>query len=173
MFCNLLMKVQKGFDRHTHMENPDASEAWDQPELTELVQGTCRARFDQCQMGLKHPQNHKFIRKRTTVRTTSYEMHRLLDERFCSGVHSHAQIAGSCQIRGKAVPVSRFAAYYPSGLAKRVAKCILKQNHTMVDTPILHIEELETIDDRPSKRSRIVGPHNKEEEVVDEESSQN
>ena len=172
MFCNLLMKVQKGFDRHTHMENPDASEAWDQPELTELVQGTCRARFDQCQMGLKHPQNHKFIRKRTTVRTTSYEMHRLLDERFCSGVHSHAQIAGSCQIRGKAVPVSRFAAYYPSGLAKRVAKCILKQNHTMVDTPILHIEELETIDDRPSKRSRIVGPHNKEE-VVDEESSQN
>eukprot|EP00435_Cladocopium_sp_Y103_P025468 s968_g6.t1 len=153
-FCSLLMKIQRDAQRHTHMENPDTSEAWEQPELHDLVQGTIVARFDQCQMGLKHPQNHKFLRKRTAVRTTSHEMHKLLDERFCTGQHVHAQIAGSCKFRGKSVPVSRFAAFYPSGLAKRIARCILKSTHTMVDCPIFHVEELTEIDKRPLKRIR-------------------
>ena len=157
-FCSLLMKVQKDANRHAHLENPDASEAWEQPELQELIQGTVRARFDQCQLGLKHPQNHRFIRKRTTVRTTSHEMHQLLDERFCSGSHVHAHVAGSCKFRGKVVPVSRFAAYYPSGFAKRVAKCILTKQHNMVDCPVLHVDASGDEEERPSKRSRRFAP---------------
>eukprot|EP00435_Cladocopium_sp_Y103_P005105 s4875_g1.t1 len=155
-FCSLLMKIQRDQGRHTHMENPDASQAWDQPELEELVYGTLRARFDQCRMGLRHPQNHKLIKKRTTVRTTSHEMHALLDERFCTGQHAHAQISGACRFRGKAVPVSRFSAYYPSGLAKRIARCILKSQHTLVECPVLHVEDESTeVVERPNKRAKI------------------
>eukprot|EP00435_Cladocopium_sp_Y103_P037269 s436_g9.t2 len=154
LFCSLLLKIQKENNRHAHMEHPDSSEAWSQPELETLVQNTLLARFDQCQMGLKHPQNHRFIRKRTAVRTTSHQMHLLLHERFCQGQHVHAQIAGSCKFRGKTVPVSRFAAFYPSGLAKRIAKCIVKTKHTMVDCPVLHIEEIGDIDPRPAKKAR-------------------
>eukprot|EP00435_Cladocopium_sp_Y103_P067100 s130_g29.t1 len=155
MFCSLLMKIQREANRHTHMENPDTSLAWSQPELEQLVMGTILARFDQCLMGLKHPQNHKFLKKRTAVRTTSIEMHQLLDERFCTGHHIHTQIAGSCKFRGKSVPVSRFAAYYPTGLAKRIAKCIMKSSHTMVDCPIFHVDEISAIDPRETKRHRI------------------
>ena len=67
LFCSLLLKVQREHGRHAHMERPDSSGAWSQPELETLVQNTILARFDQCQMGLKHPQNHRFTRKGTAV----------------------------------------------------------------------------------------------------------
>ena len=154
-FCSLLMKIQRDANRHAHMENPETSEAWDQPELEDLVQGTVGARFDQCQMGLKHAKNNKFIKKRTSVRTTSREMHQLLDERFCTGQHHHVQIAGACKFRGKTVPVSRFAAFYQTGLAKRIAKCIMQPSHQMIDCLVIHVHEESESLERPNKRSRI------------------
>ena len=155
-FCNLLMKVQRENNRHCHLENPDGSGLWNQPEIAESLRCTMPARFDQCQMGLKHPQNRKLIKKRTIVSTTSKELHETLDDRLCNGQHVHSPIAGSCKFAGKNVLVSRFAAFYPTGLAKRIAKCLLKGSHHHVDFPIYPVEEIEDeeeeIENRPSKR---------------------
>ena len=167
-FCSLLMKLQRDQDRHTHMEHPDSSGAWKQEELSPLVEGTIAARFDQCQMGLKHPQNHRFLKKRTTVRTTSMEMHQLLDERFCPGNHEHAPIAGSCKMSGRNVPVSRFAAFYPSGFAKRVAKVVLKDNH-MIQVPVFHLDENSEADEPAPKRIKIEHPPTESKEPTEGE----
>ena len=51
--------------------------------------------------------------------------------------------------------VSRFAAFYPTGLAKRIAKGIMHRNHQHVDFPIFPIDTIEDeITERPTKRSR-------------------
>ena len=66
-FCNLLMKVQRENNRHCHLENPDGSGLWNQPEISESLRCTMPARFDQCQMGLKHPQNRKLIKREPSL----------------------------------------------------------------------------------------------------------
>lgn len=111
------------------------------------MQNTLPAGFDQCQMDLRHPQNHKFLRKRTIVRTTSKEVHQLLDDRLCNGQHNHSPIAGSCRVDGKHMLVSRFAAFYPTGLAKRIAKVLVQPHHQHVDFPLLPVIDLDPTDD--------------------------
>ena len=157
--CNLLMKIQRENNRHCHIENPAGSGLWKQPEIQESLQSTLPAKFDQCQMGLKHPQNHRLIRKRTIVHSTSKNVHELLDDHLCSGQHVHAPIAGSCKFDGRRMLVSRFAAFYPTGLAKRIAKGIMQKNHQHVDFPVYPVETLddESIE-RPQKRSRTEEP---------------
>ena len=160
--CNLLMKIQRDNNRHCHIENPAGSGLWKQPEIQESLQSTLPAKFDQCQMGLKHPQNHRLIRKRTIVQSTSKNIHEILDDHLCSGQHVHAPIAGSCKLDGRRMLVSRFAAFYPTGLAKRIAKGIMQKNHQHVDFPVYPVETLdEEILERPQKRSR------KEEHIDD------
>ena len=68
------------------------------------------------------------------------------------------------------MPVSRFAAYYPSGLAKRIARCIVKSHHTLVGCIVLHIEEISEADPRPKKKARVHEPlDNPSTEVQPEE----
>ena len=166
--CNLLLKLQKYNGRHCHLENPAESDLWKQPELWECMQNTLPARFDQCQMGLRHPQNHKLLRKRTIVRTTSKEVHQLLDDRLCNGQHVHSPIAGSCRVDGKRMLVSRFAAFYPTGLAKRIAKVLVQQHHQHVDFPLLPVIDLDPTDEESSIAPRE--PLNKKLKTVHEES---
>ena len=168
--CNLLMKIQRENDRHCHIENPAGSGLWKQPEIQESLQSTLPAKFDQCQMGLKHPQNHRLIQKRTIVQTTSKKIHEILDDHLCSGQHVHAPIAGSCKLDGRRMLVSRFAAFYPTGLAKRIAKGIMQTNHQHVDFPVYPVdtvdeEEKEEALERPVKRSRIED-QDKEEDTI-------
>ena len=49
--------------------------------------------------------------------------------------HTHAQIAGSCRLDGKSVQVSRFAAFYPRVLAKKLAEVTIHPVHKHVDVP--------------------------------------
>lgn len=167
--CNLLMKIQRENDRRCHIENPAGSGLWKQPEIQESLQSTLPAKFDQCQMGLKHPQNHRLIQKRTIVQTTSKKIHEILDDHLCSGQHVHAPIAGSCKLDGRRMLVSRFAAFYPTGLAKRIAKGIMQTNHQHVDFPVYPVdtvdEEEEEALERPVKRSRIED-QDKEEDTI-------
>ena len=153
--CNLVMKIQKENGRHSHLENPDPSQLWEQDELQESFQSTWPARFDQCTMGLRHPQNHKLIRKRTMVRTTSKLVHQFLDERFCSKTQDHAVIAGKCKHQGKTMNVSRFAAFYPTGMCKRLAKVLLLKNHEHVDFPVFAADDEEPSLEPPVKKPRI------------------
>ena len=173
-FCNLLMKIQRENNRHCHLENPHGSGLWEQPEISESLRCTLPAKFDQCQMGLKHPQNRQLIRKRTIVATTSKELHATLDDRLCTGQHVHSPISGSCKFAGKNVLVSRFAAFYPTGLAKRIAKCFMKGVHTHVDFPVYPVEEIENegeeeANQRPTKRAKKGNEDIHEERPLPEE----
>ena len=47
-------------------ENPAGSKAWSTREISEAFDGLEQVRFDQCQVGLKHPTNFTPMRKRTT-----------------------------------------------------------------------------------------------------------
>lgn len=123
--CSALMKIQTMKGRHFHMENPAGSAVWSLKEVKEIVQHTIPIVFDQCQYGLRHPNDLRYLKKGTRVQSTSEELQSRLDGRFCRGQHSHAQIAGSCVVQAKSIRLSRFSAFYPVVLAKTIAKSIL------------------------------------------------
>ena len=134
--CAFICKIQIEGGRHFTMENPGASGAWSQPETKEILQLTKSVEFDQCQFGLRHPQNHDPMKKATRLQTTSREIVRNMDGRTCHGEHVHHPIAGSCQFQGKTFALSRFAAFYPHMLARKAAKGILSENQHP-DCPII------------------------------------
>lgn len=95
-FCQLVSKIQISEGRHAHMESPWTAELWSQGEIREFVSMSLAARFDQCMLGLKHPETQKALQKKTRVQTTSREMFLELDQRTCNHEHEHSQIAGQC-----------------------------------------------------------------------------
>ena len=111
--CVFICKIQIEGGRHFTMENPGASGAWSQPETQDIVRLTKSVEFDQCQFGLKHPQNHDPMKKATRLQTTSCEIVRNMDGRTCHGKHIYHPIAGNCQFKGKTFALSRYAAFYP------------------------------------------------------------
>ena len=96
-------------------------------ELQGIVQHTIPILFDQCQYGLRHPNDSSYLKKTTRIQSTSEELQSQLDGRFCRGQHSHTQIAGSCVFQGKAIRLSRFSAFYPAVLARKISRAILKE----------------------------------------------
>ena len=97
--------------------------------------------FDQCQFGLKHPALQEPMQKSTRVQTSSEEMFRSLDNRLCSKDHAHAHVAGSCTVDGKRVQVSRFSAFYPKVLAKKIAEVIMRPVHEHVTVPTMVVQQ--------------------------------
>ena len=66
--CSDLYWYQVSRGRHFHLEQPQGSEATEQPELDEVVLGTYRTVFDMCEVGeLKIPKGNNYLRKRTVV----------------------------------------------------------------------------------------------------------
>ena len=167
--CTFLCKIQVENGRHFTMENPGSSGMWKQAEIQEIIHLTKMVMFDQCQLGLRHPQNHQPIRKTTRLQTTSRAIVRNLDDRRCSGEHKHHQIAGTCHFQGKIIALSRFAAFYPQMLAKKGAKGILEEDQNP-DCPVIEasnaiellcpVREAESPPESEpgSKRTRIKGP---------------
>ena len=133
--CSLLCRIQLDRGDHFHLENPAPSGMWQQVELDETCRRTKPAFFDQCQFGLKHPTMHEPMKKRTRIQTSSEEMFRHMDQRFCKHEHEHAHIAGSCRVNGESIRVSSFAAFYPRVLAKKLAEIIMRPEHEHVSVP--------------------------------------
>ena len=153
--CNLVCKIQRSLQSHFHMENPLTSSAWKQPELQDVMQMTLSIQLDQCMFGLRHPESNDPMQKRTRLQSTSYEMFYQLDSRLCKHQHKHAQIAGQCHWKGHSIAVSKFAGFYPRQFAKAIIRTIQdNKKHKPFYLPVYHIDSLENIDDRPTKRAR-------------------
>ena len=102
--CNQLYMYQVGEGKHFHLEQPQGSEMMGQEELVEARLGTLPATFDMCKMGRLHlPQETQYIRKRTTVYTTSRIVFNALQEQMCDKQHVHRHIRGKEQIHGAMV----------------------------------------------------------------------
>jgi len=139
--CDLICKIQLDRGDHCHLENPKPSGMWQQEEMQEVCGRTKPAFFDQCQFGLRHPSLQEPMQKSTRVQTSSEEMFRSLDNRLCQKDHAHAHVPGSCSVDGKLVQVSRFSAFYPRVLAKKIAEVIMRPVHEHVTVPTMVVQQ--------------------------------
>lgn len=159
--CNLVAKLQIANSRHVHMESPWTAETWKQPELAEFLSASYAACLDQCQFGLKHPESHNPMQKKTRIQTTSRDMLLVLDSRVCKREHTHSQISGRCTWKGKSISVSRFAASYPRLLAKAIIKGVVATCAPPDDHAKCYVVDSKHPDEPPNKRPKyhnIQGP---------------
>ena len=126
--CNQLFCHQRGLGGHFHMEQPQGSVLIQQPEVFDIYAGTLCTTFDMCEVGkLMSPQTKRllagnsFLRKRTTVYTTSRLFHQSFDFRYCKGLHEHQPIVGRVRYLNQWISLSEFAARYSAGFARNVA----------------------------------------------------
>ena len=124
-------QVQTG--NHFHLEQPVGSELLLQPELEQVRYRTLTTVFDMCEVGNLNWKGEP-LRKRTIILTTSRQMHRSLDCRYCSKGHTHRQIAGQVKTDGVWIP---FAAKYTASFAKAVIR-VVQSNHD--ELPLLREE---------------------------------
>ena len=151
--CSFVCKMQVREGRHFHMENPHGSEVWGTKTMKSVIERTIEAVCDQCTLGLRHPQTKEAMRKRTRVQTSSPFVATMLEKCQCKGDHHHAPIAGNCQVFGRTMAVSRFAAFYPRQFARKMAQAILDD----IRSSELHLMEAfptTEIDDRPTKKQK-------------------
>ena len=158
------MKLQLSLSGHFHLENPVLSGMWEQPEMTSVCEGTLSARFHQCRFYLRHPETQELIKKGARLQTSSIAMYEELNKMKCDGQHNHANLEGHCRFQGKGINVTRYAAFFPSAMAKHIAKVILQAKHeygcnlTIVDdsditlSTLFHLGELKV--EPESKRPR-------------------
>ena len=126
--CNDIYNHQVSHRRHVHLEQPSESCMFGQPELKELMSGTYEAKFDMCEVGkLKLPHVEKFLRKRTSLRTTNGYLYYHLHQQFCGKTHEHETIQGSFNHQGQRQNVSAYAAAYTSVFGSRIARLILEE----------------------------------------------
>ena len=105
LVCDSLFRLQmwRGPQFHFHLEQPQGSDMIHQHEMQNIVGNTIRVLCDMCVAGgLKHPNSHEALRKRTQVLTTSAILGRMLEKCQCVGNHHHDVIAGSCKPWGQA-----------------------------------------------------------------------
>ena len=115
-FTRRAMLWQRRRGKAVAAENPATSRAWDTPEIAEATDGLTMARFDQCQMGLCHPENGKPLKKLTQI-AGQREVVQYLDGKKCTGDHEHHPIEGTYTTEeGKRAALSEFAGGYPPQL---------------------------------------------------------
>ena len=101
---NLLFKivdVQSQGDRHTHAENPQSSLAWSDGRFARLKIAHGFVTFDQCPLGLRHPQSGRPIRKATTLFTTKRSLAQHMSQFRCTCTVGHDKAEGT--FRGRSV----------------------------------------------------------------------
>ena len=131
-----LSRIQYEKGRHFHIENPDQSGVWQQDEAEGICRRTKPAIFDKCQFGLQHPLCKNQCRNVHVSRRHQKKCFKPWTTVYVNMItHTHAQIAGSCRLDGKSVQVSRFAAFYPRVLAKKLAEVTIHPVHKHVDVP--------------------------------------
>eukprot|EP00435_Cladocopium_sp_Y103_P019429 s2435_g4.t1 len=99
-------------------ENPYPSKAWKQPEIIDAFEGLPQAVLDQCEYGLKHPENHMPIQKATRFMGQE-EVLTYLHTR-CSGDHDHAVIEGNVRVGGRTVKLSEWCGGYSLPLCEAI-----------------------------------------------------
>ena len=171
--CDLIFKIQISKGDHCHVENPGPSSIWHQKEFERICRCTKPAFFDQCAFQLKHPETGELMKKNTRVQTSSEKVWKALDSRFCNRNHEHAQIAGSCHFRGHCIPLSQFASFYPTALAKSIAKAVMSPMPDPLDLPsaaFVHdgFPAVE-VEEPPKKKSRFQVPRGLKREHQEEE----
>ena len=128
--CRDVYWHQIGVGGQFHLEQPQGSEAIYQRELRDVFEGTLCTTVDMCEVGklmaprIKNAKGNSFLRKRTTVFTSSKVFHTAFDCRLCSGAHRHTPIIGKVWHLGKWISLSEFAARYSSGFGKNVARYV-------------------------------------------------
>ena len=129
--CNEVFLHQMEVCGHFHLEQPQGSEAIDQPEMKDIKEGTLCTVFDMCEVGKllapkiqRKTSGNNFLRKRTTVFTSSRLFHKAFDHRLCVGNHSHVPIAGKVFHLGRWISLSEYAARYSSGFGRNVARYV-------------------------------------------------
>ena len=144
--CNELFLHQMVVGGHFHMEQPLGSELIHQPEVRDIRLGTLCTTFDMCEVGkllapaaTKQRRGNNFLRKRTTVYTTSPLFHRSFDHRYCQRRHDHTRIEGQVFHLGKWISLSEYAARYSSGFGRNVARYLAVE----VANPSLWWDELQ------------------------------
>lgn len=127
--CNDVYWFQMVNGGHFHLEQPQGSEAILQPEVRDIYHGTLCTTFDMCEVGkllapkvMQRTRGNNYLRKRTTVYTSSKVFHEAFDHRYCPGNHQHVPIAGKVFHLGKWISVSEYAARYSSGFGRNVAR---------------------------------------------------
>lgn len=127
--CNELFLHQMTVGGHFHLEQPQGSELIYQPEVRDIQLGTLCTTFDMCEVGkllapgmLLRKRGNSYLRKRTTVFTSSPLFHRAFDHRYCQRQHDHVRIEGKVLHLGKWISVSEYAARYSSGFGRNVAR---------------------------------------------------
>ena len=171
--CDLIFKIQISKGDHCHVENPGPSSIWNEKEFERICRCTKPAFFDQCAFQLKHPETGELMKKNTRVQTTSEQVWKALDSRFCNRNHEHAQIAGSCHFRGQRIPLSQFASFYPTALAKSIAKAVLSPMPDPLNLPSdAYVHDgfpAVEVEEPPKKRSRFQVPRGLKREHQEEE----
>ena len=149
--CNHIYLHQVAEGRHTHLEQPARSQMLQQPEMEDLLQGTLPATFDMCQVGKLHiPRHAMYLRKSTTVFTTSRHLHCTLHDRRCDQSHFHTPIEGQVKMNDNTpMSTSRFAAQYTPQFARTVARAILDECFRQPEFPLFLSELLVATHDRP------------------------
>lgn len=127
--CNDVNWFQIVNGGHFHLEQPQGSEAILQPKVRDIYHGTLCTTFDMCEVGkllapkvMQRTRGNNYLRKRTTVYTSSKIFHEAFDHRYCPGNHQHVPIAGKVFHLGKWISVSEYAARYSSGFGRNVAR---------------------------------------------------
>ena len=127
--CNKLFLHQMSVGGHFHLEQPQGSNLIEQKAVRDIKYGTLCTTFDMCEVGkLMSPtakrlmRGNNYLRKRTTVFTTSRTFHDTFDSRLCAGKHSHQRIEGKVFYFGRWVSLSEYAAKYSAGFGKNVAR---------------------------------------------------
>jgi IS30 family transposase len=112
-------------------EQPDGATSWfeDCVKPVRELEGVHEVQFDQCEYGLKDPQNQKLFRKRTRVMTDCDEMKGL--HVMCSQNHEHQRVEGQTRVGGKWVNRSRCAQVYPKALVEKIVRCYMKYKNNM------------------------------------------
>ena len=128
LVCDSLFRLQmwRGPQFHFHLEQPQGSDMIHQHEMQNIVGNTIRVLCDMCVAGgLKHPNSHEALRKRTQVLTTSAILGRMLEKCQCVGNHHHDVIAGSCKPWGQArQSLTKFTELYTAMFGHRLGKAI-------------------------------------------------
>ena len=179
--CLVLFRHQHRCQRHAHWEQPKGSMMFLLPYLSELDRYTLSAKPDMCIAGgLEDPLNKKPMKKGMHIRTTSKQMHQLLDPLKCPGLHEHQPIEGSTQVHGHGIARSEFSERYPRKFARLVAKGILKRSFpkeapvgSIADQALIAIDQwfqissAFAVESRLTKKARLSQPRQHKSESAD------
>ena len=148
--ARVLCDIQVSQQRHFHCEQPQGSKLLKLNCFRPIAAVTKPSIFDMCRVGsLREPISKAPIRKRLVVCTTSQRLFENLHNRKCQETHEHHQIAGTTQVQGCSMPLSKFTELYPRKFARQIIQCLRSEPGKP------YASFTAEIDEHPTKRRRL------------------